>query len=452
MAPPKERFNRKAEPLSLNNQLSIFAAFFVGILGVLIYYNGKSHTLPIDERQQFVHWFLANGGWIAPNLTLQGLTEYGNGIITLGEVTHQQKLLEVPLQIIITQQSSKKKLSELTPQHYTQVVHSIQSNLVSPLDQQDAWIAIELMLECSKGRRSQFYPYLAVLPSRVTILQHFSPLELNLIQDEDLASFARSKRSAFDAVWRSALHPALASGNSDTHGCFTLDSFNRFVGLSLSRAMILQEQTKYLTPMADMINHADLQNGSSLSNFSFYHRLDGMISVFADRHFTSGSAIVEEYGKNDNSLYIAAFGFVPKNNPYHCALMQIPTDADPAKSICVHRNGRLLEGETGEQALAYDVMRSLHLCKEKAECWQHPDRQDKVRDYLQQSARRKLESSATTLEDDMALLKELLRTVSNNEHSADFPKWREMNRDHARLALEFRIEEKKLLKNISRTI
>ena len=45
--------------------------------------------------------------------------------------------------------------------------------------------------------------------------------------------------------------------------------------------------------------------------------------VRADRHSSQKLQVFEDYGKNDNSLYMDMFGFVPQENPFNCAMLDL---------------------------------------------------------------------------------------------------------------------------------
>ena len=177
--------------------------------------------------------------------------------------------------------------------------------------------------------------------------------------------------------------------------------------------------------------------------FQAYHKLEnGKLVVHADRDFQTGDMVVEEYGQLDNSLYITAFGFVPANNPHHCVLLPLPNPTDGA--VCVDREGRM-----DENAARIVARVSNHDCDEDDDSHHRDavptceDAASRVRAYVKRVAQTKLDTSPTDLPDDERQLKNIEETTPEGDG------WRGMNRDRVRLALQFRIEEKKALLQIS---
>lgn len=135
--------------------------------------------------------------------------------------------------------------------------------------------------------------------------------------------------------------------------CTSFETFHRFVAIASSRAMVLKGR-KYLTPLAEMINYAPVtmkqtqqhhqgeHQGGSLDwirpPFDLYHTFsaDDGIAVRSDRdvllskdtidyiHQNTEEAVIqlfEDYGPVDSSLFLEAHGFVPCENPHHCAVI-----------------------------------------------------------------------------------------------------------------------------------
>ncbi len=207
--------------------------------------------------------------------------------------------------------------------------------------------------------------------------------------------------------------------------------------------MILGNDIKYLSPMAEMINHADrpeVANGPPTKMFQAYHKLENdKLVVYADRNFQTGDMVVEEYGQLDNSLYITAFGFVPLNNPHHCVLLPLPNPEDGA--VCVDREGRM--DENSARILAQVPCNDKDVDNPCDAVVTNSPVHAAGRAYLKRVAQTKLATSPTNLADDERLLQDVEGSTPKDG------KWRGMNRERARLALQFRIEEKKVLFQIA---
>ena len=69
---------------------------------------------------------------------------------------------------------------------------------------------------------------------------------------------------------------------------------------------------------------------SQSNSFTLHHYRndkDNSITVRADRRFRPNEQIFEDYGDVDNSLYLEAHGFVPDENPHHCAMIPVHPQA-----------------------------------------------------------------------------------------------------------------------------
>lgn len=56
-----------------------------------------------------------------------------------------------------------------------------------------------------------------------------------------------------------------------------------------------------------------------------YHRLgERTFDVVADRDAAAGSQLFEDYGDNDNTLYLSHHGFVAEDNPFDCVELRLP--------------------------------------------------------------------------------------------------------------------------------
>ncbi len=334
-------------------------------------------------------------------------------------------------------------------------------------------------------------------------LDTFSEEELEMLQDNYLSSVARHSRDKLKHIWNADIHDIVqliidSVANRITENlniersCFTFEAFHRYTTISSSRAMILNGR-KYFTPLADMINYAPQQytddkftDKVSLQHsniFLQYHHLDEegqTIIVKADRVVKPSHQIFEDYGPIDNSLFLEAFGFVPFHNPFHCALVELPSPhSNRTKDILHHlnlanfnpdgqmvyntKNGAcvLMDGSfTHQHANAYLAVIALERKEElrqvASRCWDivhnrdirtnmqdvvnaciyYSGHQSAVKECLREAARKSLERAETTLDFDLSLLNST--TKSSRLMST-----------RAFIALQFRIAEKRILTYIA---
>lgn len=78
--------------------------------------------------------------------------------------------------------------------------------------------------------------------------------------------------------------------------------------------------------MADMFNYDPspyMRQAEAGEHFQQHHVVaaDGF-QILADRAAAAGQQLFEDYGDNDNTIYVLYHGFAPLNNPFSC--VQVP--------------------------------------------------------------------------------------------------------------------------------
>jgi hypothetical protein len=466
---------------------SLVSAILIVLVAISVRYwehNNTHAPLPEDRLQRrFLQWFHDNDGWMDAHLGLTSIDGFGSGLTAHADIDKYNQIMLVPERIQISKESAVKEFRRLAPQQAEMM------ETFAQLDQ-DEVIALALLVQSCLGEHSFFEPYLSVLPKETEpLLFSFDESELELLQDEMLANLARETSARIHSVWSELVEPSarllakhaimetqglsFSASDSDTASCLTEATFSRFYAICSSHCMIL-DGTKYLVPMADMINHNPSMDAKTDESFESFHNKEAAtggsvsIAVHADRKIPAESQLFEEYGKLDNSLYLVSFGFVPTDNPYHCAVFpakNFPTLDDPVLaeilqsvdpswetvgSVCVHRDGSPLE------RVPY---LALHALQSNDEARQHcidsyasGDRQrieqacihhglvaiDTTNKLFESAARAVLEMAATTLEQDLVVLAQL-------EADSDLG----VDTRRKVLAVRFRIEEKRLAQVIA---
>ena len=303
-----------------------------------------------DKIEKFMDWLRVNGAEISSNVKMAAFEDYGYGLMATSNNDHHsidsfdsepvihelQDMFTIPKNIITSTQSVMQYFHSIDASFAQKVRHLIQSSFQSPMVQQDVLLAMYLMKQCSLGSESHLAPYLDILPQKtVPRLDTFSEQDLKALHDEYLANYARQSLSQLQSFYNNgqvqSILRRLQRYNSSTHQdvdsskeCWDFEFFHRHVSISSSRAMVLYG-TKHLTPLADILNHEQRSqeriDSGAKQTFTLFHekQSDGSIIVRADRDVYSGEQIFEDYGDLDNSLYLEAHGFVPEDNPFHCA-------------------------------------------------------------------------------------------------------------------------------------
>lgn len=451
-------------------------------------------TTKEEKMQRFLHWFVEMGGSISPSVTLGIFPEYGGyGIMAResdnGDIKYMQELFTTPSAIITSTESIFSKYRESNLQ--TEITSFLTKTFPFPQDMasQDIIISLELMVQCSLGNQSKLFPYLDILPAEIHRLSTFDEQELSLLQDEQLASLGKESKQKLQQAWNEdglqtifnkMLQSTTRQDNSiksldpqDLKTCGTFASFHRFVAVSSSRAMVLQGK-KFLTPLADMMNYEPSPLNLPLQTFTKYHqqREDGSIIVRADRNVNAGTQITEDYGNVDNSLFLEAHGFVPHQNPSHCAMIPLQffpyfhslseetrriltqlkiinaPNSPPPSSICVNSKGKIMD----KRAESYcsllgidDDKEMLSKCASVSDsddmeliqmnCIRYEGHKKRIFNIVQKAAQSYLENENTSFHQDVTIIKDMEEQGISSMQTL--------------LALKFRMQEKKLLHEIA---
>ena len=174
-------------------------------------------------------------------------------------------------------------------------------------------------------------------------LDTFTEDDLEELQDEQLEILALQSKQRLRRLWskfslydvlstmRDSFESSTNNISTETNQCINFKSFHKYMTIVGSRAMVLNGK-KYLTPMPDFTNYEprpqeydDRRVGEHSFSFNMYHSFsdEHSLHVRTDRSTSKGQQIFEDYGANDNSLYLEMFGFVPQDNPFNCAMLDL---------------------------------------------------------------------------------------------------------------------------------
>ena len=446
----------------------------------------------LKDAEALVSWFRENGGWMSDNLKLDTFS-FGNGLSVVSNgnddndvvINEGDEVFRVPEKLQINPRDVIAAWNKTSVEMMILTKDTVKRNCRDKLAQQDIIIALQLMIECAMGEDSLWHPYLQMLPDYVPRMDYFSEEELGLMQDKKLFDLAVDSKNNMKNVWKALQENNSwtiflnAATNTPKQTCLTYEKFHHYTAIVGSRSFILKN-IKYLSPVADMVNHMDKGDDSidiySLEGedmfkvgFHKYHKriASGEIVVWADRNFNVGMPYVEEYGTLDNSLYIQKFGFLQMGNSQNCALIRLPMPTmaeteslldslrlNSVTSLCIKKDGTIAFGQQ-RHGLAYlgiigleqlpDQMRKCQGVQGEfmaayidASCAMYPGSAEVSSTLIKEAAKSALGSAKTTLAEDMMLLE-------NFEKGEDL---NEMNPIHAIMALQFRIEEKRLLMQV----
>jgi hypothetical protein len=141
----------------------------------------KNTTSTSNQRKKIetlLNWVQGNDGYINPAATLDIFPEFGGyGWKSTAEIHEHDILFRIPKSIVTSIESFKERyLSVIMPHQSTMRNNNFMTFLTQPsynddsqdhLIYQDWAIAMALMIECSLGNQSTFFPFLDILPSEV---------------------------------------------------------------------------------------------------------------------------------------------------------------------------------------------------------------------------------------------------------------------------------------------
>jgi hypothetical protein len=266
-----------------------------------------------DVDASFKDWFIQNGGHIK-GIDIEYFNNMGRGFIATEDILTEQEIIRIPNKLIFSLSNLKTLTSD-------PVLAEIMG-LFAPDNAITAWLLLEKM----RNDTSFFKPYIDVLPSYIPSLIHFSNKDIAELQNPKLEAEARDMQmqtmNDYDEFVGNAQSfwpvPLVNSAS-------TFDAYKWAVTVINSRGLRFHGIV-HLSPVADLFNyapHADTRKASSGEFFTNHHKLaaDGSIVILADRNVQKGLQAFEDYGDNNDDLYLKYHGFVASNNPFTCVTL-----------------------------------------------------------------------------------------------------------------------------------
>jgi histone-lysine N-methyltransferase SETD3 len=294
----------------------------------------------LDPEEGVLAWLRRLGG-TARGVEVAEFPGMGRGFIATRDIVEGDVVLEVPSKDIFM---IKNALEILTLSNYfsDNVIFSLKNALRSDdllhrriaralSRDQEQVVAALLLLERARGGASAWAPYIKVLPEYVPngASEGFLVAELqNPHLERDVNRSVAALQARFGPFQR-----ALASEWPEALPLPELGDLRWAASIVDSRALRFQGQVN-LIPVADIFNyrsHPVPRRKSGGDFFLSHHRLsegEGL-QVTADRRCKAGEQLFEDYGDNEDSIYLQYHGFVADENPFRCVDVQVgpPEDA-----------------------------------------------------------------------------------------------------------------------------
>jgi hypothetical protein len=286
--------------------------------------NLDSHTRL--KYAHFYQWFASHGG-VATHVGVDNFGDMGLGIVAKGSSVHSgEEILKIPLSICFSQVSLARSKDSVHKQ--------LSSILGSGTGSSEELVLFGVLMEKLRGRDSSFDPYIQMLPEYVPSLVHFSEDELKMLQDDRLMGNALQHQHNKKKLMEKSLEKLRSEGfPADLLKRVNLENYLWAGSIVDSRGLRFSGNV-YLAPFADFFNykpHPELRKSNAGQFYLDHHKLKigggkdkdvGTLIVTADRDYLSvGEQVFEDYGDNDDNIYITYHGFIPDHNPFRCYLI-----------------------------------------------------------------------------------------------------------------------------------
>lgn len=287
----------------------MFGVFLCAIIAIAL------TTVTADQAatNKFLTWFESNGG-VSNGLTIHEFHGMGNGFKALRKLEEGSIILQIPKELQFSVEQMKNSDDDVVKKLSTSVTDG------------DMAIAAWILLEKYRGESSFYAPYIALLPSHVTSVLYFSDEDLEALQEPDFIEQIKQ----FQATTKNEFRQLKLILNSDKSGKLKLladhvteEDYFWACTIVNSRGLRFRGQI-YLSPMADIFNYKphpsprEAKNGDHFLKHHILDRSNGTLTILSDRTCDVNEQCFEDYGDNNNQIYLQYHGFVPSENPFHC--------------------------------------------------------------------------------------------------------------------------------------
>jgi histone-lysine N-methyltransferase SETD3 len=282
-----------------------------------IFHHDDKETAASERYARFYDWFRSHGG-VANKVGVDSFGDMGLGVVALDKIAEGEEILKIPLSIVF---SAASLAASKDPLHV---------KLAKVLPSEEA-VLFAVLIEKLRGKDSAFGPYIAMLPEYVPSLIHFASDELEELQNDKLVASALQQQQSRKKLLESSLAKIKAAKMSLPQDVLDqINEENYLWASSIVDSRGLRFSGKvYLAPFSDFFNykpHPEMRRSDAGKFYLDHHKLlekDNMLVVSVDRDYVSkGEQVFEDYGDNDDSIYITYHGFVPDENPFRCFLIQ----------------------------------------------------------------------------------------------------------------------------------
>ncbi|GAB2228832.1 hypothetical protein Droror1_Dr00022963 [Drosera rotundifolia] len=297
----------------------------------------------------------------------------GRGLAAARDLRTGELVLTVPKASLMTRDS----LMEKDPKFASAVSRhpSLSSSQI---------LAIGLLVEVGKGKRSYWYPYLLQLPRQYDILAGFGPFESKALQAEEAVWTAQKAASMAELHWRGAtrlmeeltIKPRLRTFKAWLWAEATISSRTLHIPWDDAGCLCpVGDFFNYAAPGVDMYGLEGLQSCQNASSWQVnslenkdhaepflldarpYEAFSGRLTdggyeeniaaycFYAKKNYKKGDQVLLSYGTYTNLELLEHYGFLLDKNPNDKVFIPLGPDMSasdrwPADSCFIHHDGR----------------------------------------------------------------------------------------------------------------
>lgn len=267
-----------------------------------------------NTNEDFTKWFVENGGVIS-GLEVSYFGEMGRGVSATQDIHSEQQILSIPNALMISQRTLN-----LSPD-------PIHKKLAAKFKSSNKEAVLSFLIFETLREGSFFEPYVAILPSYVSSTIQFSPEEIALLEEPRIISQANAQIETARRDFQAFKGFVADIFPEDILTRVTYDVFVWANTIIDSRGQRFRGQI-YLAPYADLFNykaHPSARQSQAGEFYLSHHKLsESGLVILADRSQHAGGQVFEDYGDNDDAIYLQYHGFVTRDNPFRCAAVTAP--------------------------------------------------------------------------------------------------------------------------------
>ncbi|CAI2166878.1 9917_t:CDS:10, partial [Funneliformis geosporum] len=252
-----------------------------------------------DNWTNFREW-LKRKGFPKTNLTLAEFQDTGRGMMATRNINAGEIIISVPKKFLLTRESLKDQLSR----------HSMKFTA-------HQFIALYLILEYKKGKQSNIYPYIDMLPKDFDNMpltygkEFFDLLPYNVQVDVE------SQRTKFERDYKGI--KKFLDGQPDFQSKITREDYLWGWLCVNTRCIYLESKSSYdvkdhiaIAPFLDFLNHSH-----EAKIKGEFNQATQCYEITTFTPYKKGNQVFINYGPHDNFFILMEYGFVIPNNPYN---------------------------------------------------------------------------------------------------------------------------------------